>query len=89
MGTAKRSTRPTHTRLHGQVQLEGLEATLGEYRAENSKAAGMKARYKSILAELEGALAAKEEEKSTLVVMCNELMTTLERERQLARGAPR
>ncbi|KAL6785974.1 hypothetical protein ACKKBG_A00885 [Auxenochlorella protothecoides x Auxenochlorella symbiontica] len=74
-----------------RVRLEGLEASLGEYRAENAKAAGMKARYKAIIGELEASLGAKEREKSALVAMCDELMTTLERERQqLARQqAPR
>lgn len=67
----------TVTRLL-QVQVEALTGALAEYKAENSKAAEMKLRYKSIIAGLETELRDSQTERASLVSMCNELMARLE-----------
>lgn len=67
----------TVTRLL-QVQVEALTGALAEYKAENSKAAEMKLRYKSIIAGLETELRDSQSERASLVSMCNELMARLE-----------
>ncbi|KAK2079489.1 hypothetical protein QBZ16_001883 [Prototheca wickerhamii] len=61
-----------------KVQVEALTGALAEYKAENSKAAEMKLRYKSIIAGLETELRDSQSERASLVSMCNELMARLE-----------
>ncbi|KAL4859646.1 hypothetical protein ACK3TF_000728 [Chlorella vulgaris] len=63
-----------------EVRLKQVEGALTDYKAENRKFFDMKERYKSIIAGLEKEVQAKEEDKSQLLGMCNDLMTRLERE---------
>jgi len=66
-----------------EVRLREVERVLGEYKVENDKFFSVKERYKTLLAGLEREVAVKEEEKSRLAAMCNELMCQAEKEAAL------
>ncbi|KAL0055371.1 hypothetical protein WJX82_011399 [Trebouxia sp. C0006] len=63
-----------------QVKLGDRDTALKAYKTENSRFADMKDNFKADIAALQQQVSEKEEEKATLLTMCNELMNKLERE---------
>ncbi|KAA6416990.1 MAG: hypothetical protein FRX49_13052 [Trebouxia sp. A1-2] len=63
-----------------QVKLGERDTALKAYKTENSRFADLKDKFKADIAALQQQVSEKEEEKATLLTMCNELMNKLERE---------